>query len=80
MTFVSKNEILNCTFKYDISNDLNIQMLNLLLNVENFMIFNIYNEKSQDEDQKYKVERKLTSIDISEKLIICENFNAHHSW
>ena len=54
-------------------------MLNILLNVENFMIFNIYNEKFQDEDQKYTVKRKLTTIDISKKAIICEDFNVHHS-
>ena len=43
------------------------------------MIFNIYNEKSQNENREYSIERKLTSIDISEKKIICEDFNAHHS-
>ena len=52
MTFISMNLNLNinCTSKYDISNDLNIQMLDILSNVENFMIFNIYNEKNQEED------------------------------
>ena len=55
-------------------------MLNISSNVEDFMIFNIYNEKSQDENQKYTVERTLTLIDILEKAIICEDFNAHHSW
>ena len=44
------------------------------------MIFNIYNEKSQDENQKYTMERKLTTINISEKAIICEDFNAHYFW
>ena len=44
------------------------------------MIFNIYNEKSQGENQDYTVERKLTSIDIPEKAIICGDFNIHHSW
>ena len=42
------------------------------------MIFNIYNEKFQDEDQKYPVEQKLTTMDISEKANLCEDFNAHH--
>ena len=79
MTFVSKNAKLNCTSRYDISNNSNIQMLNILSNVENFIIFNIYDEKSQDENQNYIVARKLTSIDISKKAIICEDFNAHHS-
>ena len=79
MTFVSKNANLNCISRYNISNDLDILVLEISSNVKNFMIFNIYNEKSQDEDQKYIVERKLATIDISEKAIICEDFNAHYS-
>ena len=43
------------------------------------MIFNIYNKKNQEEDQKYTIERKLIFLDIFEKAIICENFNAHYS-
>ena len=54
-------------------------MLDISSNVENFMIFNIYNENFRDENQSYTIERKLTSIDISEKTIICEDLNAHHS-
>ena len=80
ITFVSKNAKLNCTSKYDISNDSNIQVLNISSNVKNFMIFNIYNEKSQKKNQEYIVEQKLTSIDVSEKAIIFEDFNAHHLW
>ena len=79
MTFVSKSANLSCISRYDISNDSNIQVLDISSNIENFMIFNIYNEKCQDENQEYTIERKLTSIDISEKAIICEDFNAHHS-
>ena len=70
MTFVSKNAKLNCTSRYDISNDSNIQVLDISSNVENFIIFIVYNEKSQDENQDYTVERKLTSIDIPAKAII----------
>ena len=80
MTFISKNSNTSCTSKYDISNDSNIQILNISSNVENFMIFNIYNEKNQKEDQEYTIERKLIFLNIFEKAIICEDFNAHHSW
>ena len=76
--FVSKSAKLNCTSKYDISNDSDIQVLDISLNIKNFMIFNIYNKKDQDENQEYTIEQRLTSIDISEKAIICEKFNAHH--
>ena len=48
MAFISKNLNINinCTSRYDISNDSNIQMLDISLNVENFMICNIYNKKN----------------------------------
>ena len=80
MTFISKSSNVNCTSRYDISNDSDIQILDISSNIENFMIFNVYNEKNQGENQEYTVERKLISLDISEKAIICENFNAHNSW
>ena len=80
ITFVSKNANLSCISRYDISNDSNTHMLDILSNIENFRILNIYNEKSQNKNQEYTVERKLTTIDISEKAIICEDFNAHYSW
>ena len=76
MTFVSKNAKLNYFSRYNILNHSNIQMLNISSNVKNFIIFNVYNEKYQDENQSYAVERKLTSIDIPEKAFICEDFNA----
>ena len=79
MTFISKNLNIDCISKYDISNDLGIQMLDILLNVENLMIFNIYNEKNQEENQEYTIERKLILLDIFQKAILCEDFNAHHS-
>ena len=50
MTFVSKNAKLNCTPRYDISNDSNIQMLDISSNVENFIIFNVDNVKPQGEN------------------------------
>ena len=78
MTFISKNLKINCTARYDISNDSNIQMLNISLAINNFMIVNIYNEKNQKEDQKYTIERKLFFLKIFKKAIICKDFNAHH--
>ena len=54
-------------------------MFDILSNVEKFMIFNIYNEKNQEKDQKYTIKRKLIFLDIFEKVIICVNFNAHYS-
>ena len=36
--------------EYGISNDSDIQVLDISSNVENFIIFNVYNEKSQGEN------------------------------
>ena len=80
MAFISKNPNLNCTSRYDISNGSNIQVLEISSSIENFIIFNIYNGKSQDEIQEYTIEQKSTSINIFEKAIIREELNAHHSW
>ena len=80
MTFISKSLNINCTSRCDISKGSSIQMLNIASNIENLMVFNIYNEKNQEENQKYMIKRKLIRLDISEKVIICEDFYAHYSW
>jgi hypothetical protein len=47
------------------------------------LLFNIYNEKSQnaDDEQLYTIERELANIELNseQKVIIAEDFNAHHS-
>jgi len=47
------------------------------------LLFNIYNEKSQnaDNEQLYTIERKLAKVMLNseQKVIIIEDFNAHHS-
>ena len=55
MTFISKKANLKSISRYDISNDSNIQMLNILSNIENFTIFNIYNEKSAKQHEKGQI-------------------------
>jgi len=48
------------------------------------LLFNIYNEKSQNADDKqlYMIERELAKVMLNseQKVIIVEDFNAHHSW
>jgi len=47
------------------------------------LLFNIYNEKSQnaDNEQLYTIERELAKVMLNseQKVIIIEDFNAHHS-
>ena len=48
------------------------------------LLFNIYNEKSQnaDDEQLYTIERELAKVKLNseQKIIIAEDFNAHHKW
>ncbi len=48
------------------------------------LLFNIYNEKSQNanDEQSYMIERELAKVMLNseQKVIIIEDFNAHHSW
>ena len=47
----------------------------------NLLIFNVYNEKQiGSEDHEYTVERKLSTVELPARAIICGDFNAHHSW
>jgi len=47
------------------------------------LLFNIYNEKSQNADNKqlYIIKRELANIKLNseQKVVIAEDFNAHHS-
>ena len=51
---------------------------------EGILLFNIYNEKSQNanDEQLYTIERELANIQLNsnQKVIIAGDFNAHHSW
>jgi len=47
------------------------------------LLFNIYNEKLQnaDDEQSYTIERELAKVMLNseQKVIIIEDFNAHHN-
>ncbi len=48
------------------------------------LLLNIYNEKAQNAEKKqsYMIEWELAKIRLNDnqKVIITEDFNAHHSW
>ena len=63
VTFISKaNSELKCTSRSDISIDSDLQALSIsMLNLREFLLLNIYNEKSLREDlSEYTVERVLS--------------------
>ena len=80
--FVLKKSTLKITFKSDISNDSDVQILHITnIDIDDCMIINIYNEKNQlSTSNEYTIERSLTKIELSANSIICDNFNAHHAW
>ena len=82
MTFVSKKSTLKITFRFDISNDSNFQVLHITnIDIDDCMIINIYNEKNQfSTSNKYTIKRSLTKIELSTNSNICDDFNAYHAW
>src|SRR5207244_6871026 len=53
--------------------------------IQSFKLFNVYNEKREIADQAnsrnlWTVERALRIAIISNRAIICGDFNAHHHW
>ncbi len=79
LIFVAKNaKKFTCISRSDIVNSEDMQAISIANNKiqREILLFNIYNEKSQnaDDEQLYTIERELA------KVIIVEDFNAHHSW
>ena len=79
LIFVMKNaKKFTCTSRSDIVNSKDMQAISIANNKiqREILLFNIYNEKSQnaDDEQLYMIERELA------KVIIIKDFNAHHSW
>ena len=81
MIFVLKKSTLKITFKSDISNDSNFQILHITdIDIDDCMIINIYNEKNQlSTSNEYIIERVLTKIKLSANSIICDDFNAYYA-
>ena len=84
MAFVTKRNTADMTVtpRPDICHDSDIQVLDISTNdLPNLLIFNVYNGKQiGSEDHEYTVERKLSTIELPARAIICGDFNAHHSW
>ena len=81
MIFVLKKLTLKITFRSDISNDSDIQILYITdIDIDDCIIINLYNEKNQLlTSNEYTIERSLTKIELSTNSIICGDFNAHHA-
>ena len=84
MIFINKNrQNFVYTLRLNIFINLNLQTITIFINnsLETVLLFNIYNEKLQEEDSDmWTVKRKLKDIQLFSKFIVCEDFNAHHAW
>ena len=83
VAFIAKaNCNLKCTSRSDISTDSDLQALSIsMLNLKEFLLLNIYNEKSLKENSsEYTVERTLNQIKSTQRTLLCGDLNAHHSW
>ena len=83
VAFIAKaNCNLKCTSRPDISTDSDLQALSISMsNLKEFLLLNIYNEKSLREDSsEYTVERALSQIKSTQRTLLCGDLNAHHSW
>ena len=73
------NKQFKCTSRIDLINDADCQILNISINIiKDLKMINVYNEKSKD--KIYTCDQILSDLKINSNLIICDNFNAHHSW
>ncbi len=86
LIFVAKNaKKFTCTSRSDIVNSENMQVISIANNKiqREILLFNIYNEKSQNADDKqlYIIEQELAKVMLNseQKVIIVKDFNAHHS-
>ncbi len=86
LIFVAKNaKKFTCTSRSDIVNSEDMQAISIANNKiqREILLFNIYNEKSQnaDDEQLYMIEWELAKVMLnSEQKVIIKDFNVHHSW
>ena len=86
VTYVAKYNLeLQCTYKTDLINDSNLQILSISNNnIKETYLINVYNEKKQESNQEinqYTVNRVLTDLNLLNKtIILAEDMNYHHNW
>ena len=81
--FTKGNPKLQCTPRTDLIYDSDMQIMEITIDeVRKVQIFNIYNEKSQSDREKYTIDRLLIQLQpkSTDKFVICGDFNAQHYW
>ena len=85
MIFAKKSSRFQFCQKSNICPDINILIININdsvnSNAEVIQLINVYNEKSLAENNnEWTVKRSLKNIIPHSNIIICGDFNSHHSW
>jgi hypothetical protein len=82
--FARKSSRFQACLRSDITTSSDLQVIDIKdkeNKLETIQFINIYNEKNLEQrNNTYTVERELLQIVPSQNTIICDDFNAHHSW
>ena len=85
MIFAKKSSRFQFCQRSDICSDTDILIIDINdsvnLNIEVIQLINVYNEKSLAENNnEWTIKRSLKNIIPYSNIIICGDFNSHHSW
>ena len=85
MIFAKKSSRYQFCQRSDICSDTDILIIDindsLNSDAEVIQLINVYNEKSLSENSnEWTVKKNLQNITSAKNIIVCEDFNAHHSW
>ena len=88
LMYIRKNAKIQFNFRYNIYNDLDIQIIKITGIEEPFLIYNIYNKKQQtitpatataNSKPLHIIERFLLNNQIIIPTLLAENFNLYHT-
>ena len=86
LTYIRKSPHLQFSPRYDLCKDPDMQVIELIIEPEEFFIINIYNEKQRPQSnlhpslltQDYTIDRLLLPLKLDTPVILAGDFNLHH--
>jgi len=81
ITYIRKSAQIQFNPRYDICNDSDLQIIDILGIPEPFLIYNIYNEKELGaENRLFTIDRLLLHQTMDKPTLLVGDFNLHHTW